>query len=86
MLSLLAGISMLMKRSRQFSTAGSAVMMGVLMVGFLGWTPTWLRHGMRWVSTDVTYPPGEVRGLRRLGELMSAGRALCNEQTFLGFG
>ncbi|MGO8814605.1 MAG: hypothetical protein ACLQVG_08035 [Terriglobia bacterium] len=71
MLSLLAGISMLMKRSRQFSTAGSAVMMGVLMVGFLGWTPTWLRHGMRWVSTDVTYPPGEVRGLRRLGELMS---------------
>ena len=46
LLSLLAGISALMKRSRRFSTVGSAVLMGALMVGFLAWTTDWLRYGM----------------------------------------
>ena len=71
LLLLLAGISALMKRSRRFSTVGSAVLMGVLMVGFLAWTTVWLRYGMGRVKTDITYAPGEVRGLRRLGELMA---------------
>ena len=46
LLSLLAGISALMKRSRHFSAVGSAVLMGALMVGFLAWTTEWLRYGM----------------------------------------
>jgi hypothetical protein len=71
LLSILAGISALMKRSRQFSTVGSAVLMGALMVGFLAWTTDWLRYGMGEVKTDITYMPSEVRGLRRLGELMA---------------
>jgi len=75
LLSLLAGISALMKRSRHFSAVGSAVLMGALMVGFLAWTTEWLRHGMEGIKTDIktdiTYMPSEVRGLRRLGELMA---------------
>ena len=73
--SLLAGISVLMKRNRHFSAISSAVLMGALMVGFLAWTTDWLRHGMEGlkadIKTDITYPPSEVRGLRRLGELMA---------------
>jgi hypothetical protein len=71
LLSLLAGISALMKRSRRCSTVGSAVLMGALLVGFLAWTPSWLRYGMGGVKTSITYAPSEVRGLRRLGELMT---------------
>ena len=68
---LLAGISALMKRSRRCSTVGSAILMGALLVGFLAWTTNWLRYGIGMVKTGVTYPPSEVRGLRRLGELMT---------------
>jgi hypothetical protein len=75
LLLLLAGISTLMKRNRDFSTIGSAVLMGALLVGFLAWTTDWLRHGMEGlktdIKTDITYRPSEVRGLRRLGTLMA---------------
>ncbi len=71
LLSLLAGMSALMKRSRRFSAVGSAILMGALLVGFLAWTTDWLRYGMGRVKTGITYAPGEVRGLRRLGELMA---------------
>ena len=70
-LSFLVGTLALMKRSYRFSTIGSAVIMGALLVGFLAWTPNWLRYGVGTVKTDVTYTPGEVRGLRRLRELMA---------------
>ena len=70
-LSFLVGTLALMKRSHRFSTVGSAVIMGALLVGFLAWTPNWLRYGVGTVKTDITYTPGEVRGLRRLGELMA---------------
>jgi hypothetical protein len=73
LLSLLAGISALMKRSRRFSAVGSAILMGVLLVGFLAWIPNWLRYGMGRVKAGITYTPNEVRGLRRLGELMAPG-------------
>jgi hypothetical protein len=69
--SLLTGISALMRRSRQFSTVSSAILMGILMVGFLAWTSVWVRYGLGRVKSGITYPPGEVRGLRRLGELMA---------------
>jgi hypothetical protein len=71
LLSFLAGISALMKRSRQFSKVSSMVLMGVLTVGFLAWTTDWLRYGLGEVKTEITYPPSEVRGLRRLRELMT---------------
>jgi hypothetical protein len=71
LLSLLAGISALMKRSRRCSTVGSAVLMCALLVGFLAWAPNWLRYGMGRVKTGITYTPSEVRGLRRLSELMA---------------
>jgi hypothetical protein len=71
LLSLLACISSLMKRSRRCSMVGSAVLMGVLMVGFLAWTTVWVRYGVGRVKSGITYTPGEVRGLRRLGELMA---------------
>jgi hypothetical protein len=71
LLSLLAGTSALMKRSRRFSTISSAILMGILLVGFLAWTTDWIRYGLGEVKTGITYAPGEVRGLRRLGELMT---------------
>jgi hypothetical protein len=67
---LMAGTLSLMKRSRRFSAISSAILMGALMVGFLAWTTVWLRYGMGRVKTGITYPASEVRGLRRLGELM----------------
>jgi len=70
LLALLAAISALMKRSRHFSTVVSAVLMSLLLIGFLAWIPNWLRYGTGTVKTGITYTPGEVRGLRRLGELI----------------
>jgi hypothetical protein len=67
----LVAISALMNRSRRFAAIGSAVLMGVLLAGFLAWIPDEIRHGMQEVRSDVTYPPDEVRGLRRLGNLMA---------------
>jgi hypothetical protein len=80
LLSLLAGISTLMKRSRQFSTVGSAILMGILMVGFLGWAPNWVRYGLGQVKSGITYGPGEVLGLRRLGELMTPGERFATNK------
>jgi energy-converting hydrogenase Eha subunit A len=71
LLSLLVLTSALMNRSGRFRAVCSAVFIAVLMVGFLAWIPDLLRHGMGEVKTDVTYPPDEVHGLRRLGKLMA---------------
>jgi len=69
LLALLITISALMKRSQRFSTIGSAVLMSALLTGFLAWTTVWFRY------TDgdkpgITFTPGEVHGLRRLGQIM----------------
>jgi hypothetical protein len=69
LLSLLAGTSALMKRSRRFSAIGSALLMGVLMIGFLAWIAPWLNFGLGRMKMDITLTTGEVRGLSRLGEL-----------------
>jgi hypothetical protein len=69
LLSLLAGASALMKRSRRFSTVGSAILMGVLAIGFLAWITPWLNFGLGRMQMDITLTPGEVRGLKRLREL-----------------
>lgn len=77
---LLAGISALMQRSRSFAAAGSAVLMSVLMVGFLAWSIDWYRYGIGRIKTDITYPPGEVRGLLHLRELMAPGERFATNK------
>src|ERR1700678_248296 len=63
------GASALAKRNRRFSAVGSAILMGVLMIGFLAWITPWLNFGLGRMKMDVTISPGEVLGLKRLGEL-----------------
>src|SRR5208337_4703241 len=69
LLLLLAGVSALMKRSRRFSAVASAILMGVLLIGFMAWITPWLNFGMGRMKMDITITPGEVQGLKRLGEL-----------------
>lgn len=66
----LAGISWMNGHSRRFASVSSAVLMGVLVVGFLAWVPDWIKYGLGTINTDVTFGPGEVSGLRRLHDLM----------------
>ena len=66
---LLNGVSALMTRNRGFSMTCSAILMGVLMIGFLAWITPWLNFGMGRMKMDVTLSPGEVHGLYRLGDL-----------------
>ena len=77
----IVGSLALMKRSRGSSMFVSATLMGVLMIGFLAWITPWLNFGMGRMKMDVTISSGEVQGLKRLGELALAGRAVCDEQT-----
>lgn len=69
---LVIGASALAKRNRRFASASSAILMGVLMIGFLAWITPWLNFGHGRMKMDVTISSGEVQGLKRLGEL--AGR------------
>jgi hypothetical protein len=71
MMGLLFGLLALMKRSSRFASIGSAVLMCVLMIGFLAWAPIWFGSTVGALKADITYPPGVVHGLRRLGELMA---------------
>ena len=79
-LALLATISALMKRSRPFSRLASATLMIGLMAGFLAWSPDWVRYATGRIHTDITYSPGEVRGLKRLGELMAPGEVFATNK------
>ena len=65
----LVGASALMKRSRRYSALVSAVLMVVLLTGFVAWIAPWLNFGLGRMKMDVTLTPGEVRGLKRLTEL-----------------
>ena len=80
LLLLLAGTSALMKRSRRFSTVGSAILMGVLLIGFLAWITPWLNFGLGRMKMDITLTPGEVRGLNRLGELAAPGERFATNK------
>ncbi len=79
-LALLATVSALMKRSIRFSRLGSAALMVILMAGFLAWSSDWVKYARGLVHTDITYSPGEVRGLRRLGELMAPGEVFATNK------
>jgi hypothetical protein len=78
--SLLAGTSALMKRSRRFSAVGSAVLMGVLLIGFLAWVTPWLNFGLGRMKMDITLTSGEVRGLNRLSELAAPGERFATNR------
>jgi hypothetical protein len=80
LLLLLAGASALMKRSRRFSAVGSATLMGMLLIGFLAWITPWLNFGLGRMKMDITLTPGEVRGLKRLGELAAPGERFATNK------
>lgn len=79
-LAFLATLSALMKRSTRFARVGSAVLMFVLMAGFLAWSSDWVKYARGLVHTDITYSAGEVRGLRRLGEFMAPGEVFATNK------
>jgi hypothetical protein len=79
-LALLATASALMKRSIRFAKLGSAAIMIVLMTGFLAWSSDWVKYARGMIHTDITYSPGEVHGLRRLGELMAPGEVFATNK------
>jgi hypothetical protein len=80
MLSLLAATSVLMKRSRRFSMVGSAILMSVLMIGFLAWITPWLNYDLGRAKRDITLTPGEVQGLNRLAELAAPGERFATNK------
>jgi hypothetical protein len=69
-----------MKRSQRFSSVGSAILMGVLAVGFLAWITPWLNFGLGRMKMDVTLTPGEVRGLKRLGKVAAPGERFATNK------
>ena len=77
---LLAGTLALMKRSHRFSTVGSAILMGVLLIGFTAWIAPLMNFGLGRMKMDVTLKPGEVRGLKRLGELAAPGELFATNK------
>lgn len=84
-LSLLVILLAIMKRSRRFAAVGSAIIAGVLLVGFLGWIPPWSKYAMGQREYNVTLTPEEVRGLQRLHELAARGeRFATNKHTSTG--
>ena len=57
------GTFALAKHSLRFAMVGSAILMGVLSIGFLAWVTPWLNYGQGRMKMDVTLSPGEVQGL-----------------------
>ena len=68
---LVIGALALMNRGSRFSPAISGCVLGVQLIGFLAWLPTWTRFGLQTTPTSVVYSSGETSGLRRLRELMA---------------
>jgi len=77
---LMAGTLALMKRSRRFAMVGSAILMGVLLIGFTAWIAPLMNFGLGRMKMDVTLKPGEVRGLKRLGELAAPGELFATNK------
>jgi hypothetical protein len=69
LLALLAGGSILMRRSRGFAPVGSAILLSFLLFGFLAWISPWVNFGLGRMKLDVTLTPGEVQGLECLRKI-----------------
>jgi len=76
----LAGGSALMERRHRFATVSSAILSGVLAIGFLAWITPWLNFGLGRMKMDVTLAPGEVQGLKRLDELAGSGERFATNK------
>ncbi len=76
----LAGTSVLMKGNLRISRIGSAVLTGVLLMGFFAWIAPWLNFGMGRMKMDVTVSPGEVTGLSRLRQLAAPNEEFATNQ------
>lgn len=79
-LSLLAGMSVLMRRNGRLSRITPAILMCVLLAGFLGWIAPWLNFGMGRMKMDITLAPGEVRGLKHFRELSAPGERFATNK------
>jgi hypothetical protein len=77
---LLAGASVLMERARRFAVVGSALLMGILLMGFLAWITPWINFGQGRMKMDITVTPGEVRGLKRLSALAAPGERFATNK------
>ena len=85
LLLLLTAVALVMKRSRRLAVIGSALLMGVFLLGFLAWVTPWLNFSMGRMRMDITLTPGEVRGLHRLKEISAPGeRFATNKHTVEG--
>jgi hypothetical protein len=74
-----AGIAALLKNGR-LATAGSSIMMAILLVGFLAWITPWLNFGLGRMKMDVMLSSEEVRGLHRLREVASPGERFATNK------
>jgi hypothetical protein len=69
-----------MKRNISVARVSSAVLMCVLMMGFLAWITPWLNFGLDRMRMDVTVTPGEVQGLERLRQISSKGERFATNR------
>lgn len=81
-LSLVVVVSAIFRRSQRFSQLASAVISVVLLVGFLGWIPPWLKYRRAGQSYNVTLTPGEVRGLERFHEVAARGERFATNKHY----
>ncbi len=77
---ILAGGLAMMQRSPRFAAFSSAVVMSILVFGFLAWVTPWLNFGMGRMQMHVTLSPGEVQGLKRLHELAALGERFATNK------
>jgi hypothetical protein len=82
--SVLAILLAKMQQSRRFSAGISAVTAGVLLFGFLGWLPPWLKYRVGGQSYNATLASGEVAGLQRLHEIADPGERFATNRHSLG--
>ncbi len=74
-----AGIAALLRNGR-LATAGSSIVMAILLVGFLAWITPWLNFGLGRMKMDVMLSSEEVRGLHRLREVASPGERFATNK------
>ncbi|HWY29898.1 MAG TPA: hypothetical protein VNX46_04040, partial [Candidatus Acidoferrum sp.] len=76
----LAGCSLITKWSFNVAAVSSAILMGVLLIGFLAWVPVWFMFSQGWGNRGITIASGEVQGLKRLSELSSPGERFATNK------
>jgi len=80
LLLLLTGLSVFIKRGGMAPAFSSAVLCGVLLIGFLAWIEPWLNFGMGRQQMGIALTAGEVQGLRRLHQLAPVGERFATNK------